>query len=80
MIGDVNDQPMPAETSIEFNLTNGAAVNDTIFNEPCHDTNAPTIYSVFIGPDGTSDAGFLSVRVETPLGVITGGPVIAVND
>jgi hypothetical protein len=80
MIGDVNNQPMPAATSVEFNLTNGDAVSDTIFNESCHDTNAPTTYGVFIGPDGTSDAGFLSVRVETPLGVITAGPVIAVND
>jgi len=77
---DNNIQPMPADSTIIFDVTNGESVGDTNFTQACTSFNGPIVYSVFIAPDTTSDTGYVSISVETPGGVVTSGPVIQIDD
>ena len=71
-IGDLNDNPMPMDTEIEFTTTNGTIVGDTSFKVPNTNQPGPLEYEVLVEPtEDERTSGELQVKVTTPHGHVT---------
>jgi hypothetical protein len=71
LIGDVNDQAMPAGTSIALETTNGEIVGPTSYNQPCTASPGPIAYSFTLNPDDEPSSGPAFLTVTTPGGIIS---------
>lgn len=67
LIGDVNDQPMPAGTTITATTSNGRIVGPSSYEVNCTTAQGPLPYNFSIQGD-TNDptTGILTIEVETP--------------
>lgn len=73
-ISDVNGQPMPGNTTIEFSTTLGSLAGTSSFQQDCTTFNGPISYRVVLeAPEEVpaADTGTLSVKVKTPRGTET---------
>ena len=67
-IGDFRDQPLPAGTTIEAEVTTGITLaNPRSYTVPCTSANAPSLYSFNV----TAGNGLLTLTVEVPSGLQT---------
>ena len=80
-IGDVNNNPMPMGTKIEFSTTNGEIVGDTSFKVPNTNKLGPLVYLLLLEPSGDGRTlGLLQVKVTTPMENLSGGSVYVLDD
>lgn len=67
LIGDVNDQPMPAGTTITATTSNGKLVGPSSYTVPCTAAQGPLAYNFSVQGDSNDPAaGILTIEVETP--------------
>ena len=70
-IGDRNDQPLPAGTTIKAEVTSGLTLgNPKNYTVPCTSVNAPLQYGFNVSV-GNNTGGQLTLTVEVPSGVQT---------
>ena len=65
-IGDVNDQPMPAGTTVAFEANNGKIVGPSDYIVPCTSVNSPLLFPFVVDADGTTSSGAGVLTVTTP--------------
>ena len=71
-VGDLaHDQPMPKGTTITITTDNGKLSGPTSYTVGNTNSNGPETYSIYVGSDGTSSAGTLTVTVTAPSGTKT---------
>lgn len=73
---DLNNQPMPAETSISLSTSNGSISTSTSLtvpstNIPITSASSPLIYPILIEADNEPSSGTLTINIETPNGTLT---------
>ena len=80
-IGDLNNNPMPMGTEIEFTTTNGTIVGNSSFTVPNTNRLGPLVYQVLLEPsEDDRTSGLLQVTVTTPFGNITAESVGVIDD
>ncbi len=71
-IGDFShNQPMPKGTTIAISTDNGKLSGPTNYTVGNTNFNGPLAYSIFVGTDGTSSTGTVTVTVTAPSGTKT---------
>ena len=80
-VGDLNNNPMPMGTEIEFTTTNGELVGDTSFIVPNNSRLEPLVYHVLLAPsEDDRTSGTLQIKVTTPKENISTGYVEVLDD
>jgi hypothetical protein len=80
-ISDLNNNPMPMGTEMEFTTTNGSIVGSSSFTAPNTNRSGPLVYQVLLEPsENDRTSGSLKVKVTTPRGNITTGSVGVIDD
>ena len=80
-IGDLNNNPMPMGTKIDFTTTNGTIVGNSSFTVPNTNRLGPLVYQVLLEPsEDDRTSGLLQVTVTTPFGNITAESVGVIDD
>jgi hypothetical protein len=80
-IGDLNNNPMPMGTEIEFTTTNGNIVGGSSFTVPNTNRSGPLVCQVLLEPsEGDRISGLLQVTVTTPFENVTYGSVGVIDD
>ena len=71
-ISDVNNQPMPAKTTVALAGPTGITVgNPSSFTIPCTFGHGPSSYSFSLARSGAAGSGVATLTVTTPGGVVT---------
>jgi hypothetical protein len=65
-IGDVNDQPMPAGTTVAFEANNGTIVGPSDYVVPCTSVDGSLMFPFVVDADGTTSSGAGVLTVTTP--------------
>ncbi|MBT5890567.1 MAG: hypothetical protein HOH24_02750 [Chromatiales bacterium] len=65
-IPDTNGNPMPANSTVTLEVSNGSTFGATEFVYPC--TSEPAVFSFIIEPDGATSSGNGQIVVTTPKG------------
>lgn len=65
-IPDTNGNPMPANSIVTLEVSNGSTPFATEFVYPC--TSEPAVFTFIIEPDGTPSVGSAQIVVTTPIG------------
>ena len=68
-IPDTNGNPMPANSTVTLEVSNGSTFGATEFVYPC--TSEPAVFSFIIESDGTPSVGNGQIVVETPIGNVS---------
>ena len=80
-ISELNNNPMPLNTEIEFTTTNGNIVGDSSFTVPNTNRFGPLTYQVLLEPsENDRTSGLLQVTVTTPFGNITTESIGVIDD
>ncbi|MEW5803964.1 MAG: hypothetical protein AB1847_17855 [bacterium] len=81
-IADVNNNPMPSDTTVKVETTNGKIIGESTFKVPCTSCPGPLSFSIFIepSPDDDKTYGILTVEVTTPKGNKTTEAITVVDD
>ncbi|MDL1962786.1 MAG: hypothetical protein LWW98_00350 [Deltaproteobacteria bacterium] len=81
-ISELNNNPMPMGTEIEFTTTNGNIVGDSSFTVPnTNQLDQPLVYPILLEPsENDRTLGLLQVKVTTPFGNITTESVKVTDD
>ena len=71
-IADVNNQPMPAKTTVSLTGPSGITIgNPTSFTIPCTFGSGPSTYSFSLARSGAGGSGIGTLTVTTPGGIVT---------
>ncbi|MGB5445466.1 MAG: hypothetical protein WBM99_08160, partial [Psychromonas sp.] len=70
-IADINDQPMPAGTTVSFSTETGTIVGTSSFTWPKENADQGRNFSVIVKGDTEASTGTLFVDVTTPNGITT---------
>ncbi|MCK5507173.1 MAG: Ig-like domain-containing protein [Desulfobacterales bacterium] len=81
-ISELNNNPMPMGTEIEFTTTNGNIVGNSSFTVPnTNQLDQPLVYQVLLEPsEDDRTSGQLQVTVTTPFGNVTTESIGVIDD